>query len=84
MSRPITPESFDVALSRDKFKIIWTLEGIGNKLGCSEDFVKRTLLKHPNSPIHKLGGRYYAVEQDLLEFFRNPDLHPEETRFSGV
>lgn len=57
-------------------KIIWTLAGIGNRIGCGPDFVRDTLAKQPGSPVKEIGGRYYAFEQDLMAYMRNGGASP--------
>lgn len=52
-------------------KIIWTAEAIGKAIGRSADFVRRTLIDMPNSPVHRFGNRYWAYEDDLQNFFEH-------------
>lgn len=61
-------------------RILWTAGGIARRLGCSSDFVTSVLMKSPGCPIHRLGGRIYAVEPDLIEWMRCPNRQePSET-----
>lgn len=52
-------------------KIIWTLAGIGRRIGVGPDFVRDTLIKQPGSPVKVIGGRYYCFEDDLIDFMRS-------------
>lgn len=78
MTKPIlTPERLDAILSRvtpvtsrDTPRIIWTAQAIGQRIGTSADFVRDRLAKEPGSPVKQIGGRYCAIEQDLIAFFR--------------
>jgi hypothetical protein len=51
-------------------KIIWTLAGIGKRIGCGPDFVRDTLARQPGSPVKEIGGRYFAFEDDLIAFLK--------------
>lgn len=51
-------------------KIIWTAEAIGQRIGCSADFVRETLIREEGTPVKKIGTRYCAHEDDLIAFFR--------------
>ena len=68
----ITPERFDSTVSSKPGppRIIWTLPAIGKRIGVGADFVRDTLMKQPGSPVHEIGGRYYAFEEDLITFLR--------------
>ncbi len=72
MRPALTPSTADAILEprpkRDR--IIWTLQAIGARIGVGPDFVRDTLAKQPGSPIHEVGGRYYAFEEDLIRFLR--------------
>lgn len=57
-----------------KPKIIWTLPAIGERIGTGIDFVRDVLMKEEGSPIRTMGGRHYAVEDDLIAFMRS-DRH---------
>lgn len=63
---PLTPERFD--------RIIWTAKRIAERAGTGPDFVRDTLVNMPGSPVKKIGGRYCAVERELLEFFGLPPV----------
>lgn len=51
-------------------RIIWTLQGIGARIGVGPDFVRDTLARQPGSPVKEIGGRYYAFEEDLMNYLR--------------
>lgn len=74
--KPLTPARADALLKgqssvlRNPSKIIWTLPAIGRRIGVGADFVRDTLAKQEGSPIKEIGGRYYAFEEDLLDFLR--------------
>lgn len=59
---------------RQRDRIIWTLQGIGARIGVGPDFVRDTLMKQPGSPIKEIGGRYYAFEEDLIAFLKSGGL----------
>lgn len=68
----LTPETFDRLVASTKpARIIWTLGGIGKRIGVGPDFVRDTLIKQPGSPVKEIGGRYYAFEDDLIAYLRN-------------
>lgn len=73
---PLTAESLDRMFSNQRqpsgnpFRIIWTAEAIGARVGVSADFVRDTLANVEGSPVKKIGTRYCAHEGDLLAFFR--------------
>jgi hypothetical protein len=51
-------------------KIIWTAAAIGQTIGRSPDYVRRTLARLPGSPVQRIGrGNFYAVEAELLSFW---------------
>lgn len=52
-------------------KIIWTLAGIGRRIGVGPDFVRDTLIKQPRSPVKVIGGRYFCFENDLIDFMKS-------------
>jgi hypothetical protein len=71
----LTPQRFD-ALTRmhvreDAPKIIWTASGIARRLGCGEDYVRRTLAGLPGSPIRRKGRRLYAFDDELILWMRD-------------
>lgn len=78
MSRPeLTPDMFDRVMEPKKpGRIIWTLAGIGSRIGVGPDFVRDTLAKQPGSPVKEIGGRYYAFEDDLIDFLRRAPPRP--------
>ncbi len=65
----IPSEPTQPPMRRDK--IIWTAAAIGHCVGTSPDFVRHTLTKLPGSPVKQIGGRYCAIEKDLINFFRS-------------
>lgn len=70
--KTLTAKKFDDLVNLDgPSPIIWTAKAIGQKIGCGPDFVRDTLAKLPGSPVRSMGGRLYAVEDDLLRFFRS-------------
>lgn len=62
-----------VARPAVQVRVIWTAKSIGERIGRSEDFVRFRLAKIKGSPVHKIGGRYCAVEDALIEFMRWPE-----------
>lgn len=76
MTKSISPAEFDAAVrTRPRQRIIWTLPAIGAAIGVGPDFVRDTLAKQPGSPVGEIGGRYYAFEDDLIEFLRAKGGH---------
>lgn len=71
---PLDPDSFDQAVAGKSQgpRIIWTAGAIARRIGTSSDFVRDTLAKEPGTPVRQVGGRYCAVEADLIAFFRRP------------
>ncbi len=69
-SPTLTPERLDAALATRPARIIWTASAIGRRIGTSADFVRDKLAKEPGSPVKVIGGRYCALEDDLIQFFR--------------
>lgn len=63
---PLAPTVADV-------RVLWTAGGIARRLGCSPDFVRTVLMETPGCPIHRIGGRIYAVEDALLAWMRDPN-----------
>jgi hypothetical protein len=73
----MTPEMFDAVMRpRPRDRIIWTLPAIGARIGAGVDFVRDTLAKQPGSPVHQIGGKWYAFEDDLIAYLRDG---PRET-----
>lgn len=66
----LTPEAFDSLTRVRQDRIIWTASGIARRLGCGEDYVRRTLVTLPGSPIHRKGRRLYAFEDELMAWMR--------------
>lgn len=69
----LTPDTFDGltrAPAREE-RIIWTAGGIARRLGCGEDYVRKTLATLAQSPIRRKGRRLYVFEEDLIRFMRN-------------
>ena len=74
----LTPQRFDAlteARGKPEPRIIWTADGIARRIGTSADFVRDRLVHMPGSPVKQIGGRYCAVEEDLIAFFRGQP-HP--------
>lgn len=73
MNAHLTPARLDAMLDRVSARpsrIIWTAEAIGQRVGCSADYVRSTLVNVEGSPVKKIGTRYCAHEGDLIAFFR--------------
>jgi hypothetical protein len=78
LTRPaLTPQRLDALLEGKRevpahlpSRIIWTLPAIGRRIGVGADFVRDTIAKQPGSPVKEIGGRYYAFEDDLVDFLR--------------
>ncbi|NTJ00273.1 DNA-binding protein [Agrobacterium rhizogenes] len=51
-------------------KILNTAQAIASRIGVSPDFVRNVLINEPDSPVKKIGGRYFAVESELINFFK--------------
>lgn len=50
-------------------RILWTADAIGQKIGRSAAYVRRTLFHLEGSPVQRHGrGNYFAVESELLAF----------------
>lgn len=79
MKPPLTAVRFDKLAegqtrpSDNHSRVIWTLAGIGKRIGCGPDFVRDNLAKQQGSPVKQIGSRYYAFESDLLAFLRFKD-----------
>ncbi|HCO55166.1 MAG TPA: hypothetical protein DIT93_09130 [Pelagibacterium sp.] len=72
MTSTLTPSRLDAVLERPKpDRIIWTAGGIAARLGCGEDFVRKTLALLPGSPIRKKGRRLYAFEGELIDWMKD-------------
>lgn len=69
----LTPPRFDALVrgAPPHPRIIWTAAGIGRRLNCGEDYVRRTLFGMPGSPIRRKGRRLYAFEDDLIAWMRD-------------
>lgn len=50
-------------------QIIWTAEAIGRRINGSGAFVRRKLVNMPDSPVHRLDGKFWAFEDELVSFF---------------
>jgi hypothetical protein len=69
-----TPEAIDAVLTTPRRdRILWTAEAIARRIGSSADFVRDRLSQEPGTPVKKIGGRWCAVESDLLAFFRRSE-----------
>lgn len=64
-------------------KMIWGAVAIGREINRSGDYVRRGLARMPASPVHRVGRRYWAYQDELRDFFErlartshtNPLLH---------
>jgi hypothetical protein len=75
MTATVTADKFDAIMSprpASGDRLLWTARTIAKRLGTSADFVADVLAKEPNSPVKIVGGRYVAVEAELIDWFR-PD-----------
>lgn len=59
-------------------KFLWGAETIARKIGTSGDFVRDTLVKMDGSPVRKIGGRYCAIEAELIAYFGPQPAQPKE------
>lgn len=62
-----------------RIKVLWGAETIARKIGTSGDFVRDRLVDEPGSPVRKIGGRYCAIEADLIAFFAPQPVHPSKS-----
>lgn len=49
-------------------RMVWGAKDIGRVIFRSENYVRKTLVKLDGSPVGKIGGRYFAVEDKLIAF----------------
>lgn len=55
----------------EQIDIIWGAKDIGREIGRSADYVRRTLAKMPNTPVHRDNtGRLYCFRTGLQDYFR--------------
>lgn len=59
-----------------RVKMLWGAETIARKIGTSADFVRDRLVHEDGSPVKKIGGRYCAIEAELIAFFTAEPKHP--------
>lgn len=59
-------------------KILWGAETIARRIGTSGDFVRERLVKEDGSPVRKIGGRYCAIEAELIAYFGPQPAQPKE------
>jgi hypothetical protein len=52
-------------------KIIWTAAAIGQRIGCSADFVRGVVAREPGTPIKVMGKRLYVFERELMSWMRD-------------
>lgn len=52
-------------------KIIWTAAAIGQRIGCSADFVRSVVAREPGTPIKVMGKRLYVFERELMTWMRD-------------
>jgi hypothetical protein len=66
--------------------IVWGADGIARVINRSPDYVRRTLAKMPDSPVHQTGRRYWAYPGELRSFFDHlagkTHKNPQEPTFS--
>lgn len=73
----LTPETLDALLTPpprargQEDRIIWTAGSIARRLGCGEDYVRKTLARQPGTPIRKRGRRLYCFERELIDWMRD-------------
>lgn len=68
--QPLNPQRFDQLVApRPQSPIIWGAKRIAERIGRSEDFVRRTLVNLPGSPVQRRGRNLCAVDAELLAFF---------------
>jgi hypothetical protein len=48
---------------------LWGAKGIGRAIGRSESFVRKTLARMPDSPVHRFNRELWADEDELFAFF---------------
>lgn len=72
MKKKLTVEIFDEVVSptTQPTRIIWTASAIARRINTSADFVRDTLVAMPGSPVKQIGGRYCALESELIAFFQ--------------
>ncbi len=74
MDKPnLTPQRFDKVFAAPMPKapkVLCGAQAIGARIGVSEDFVRDRLSRLEGSPVKKIGGRYFVVEDDLIAFIR--------------
>lgn len=62
----ISAETFDAITRNDA--VLWGAKAIGDRIGRSPEYVRRTLAKLPDSPIKTVGRELCVGERRLLEF----------------
>jgi hypothetical protein len=77
---PLTPQAFD-RIAKPKapgnpLGLVWTASAIGRCIGASPDFVRETLANEPGSPVKKIGRKYVAQIDDLIDYFSNRQNKP--------
>lgn len=83
--KELTPKRFDhnIALAgadrAPRERIIWTLSAIGARIGVGPDFI-RSMVDLPGSPVHRMNGRFYAIESELLNFMKSGGTDQKQTR----
>ena len=74
--KPLTARAFDAITSPSNTpRILWGAKSLASFLGCSEDFVRDRLAKEQGTPVKKIGGKYCAVVDDLVDFIRKGTNH---------
>lgn len=74
--RQVTATSFDKIAPERRERIVWTLAGIGRRIGVGPDFVRDTLANADGSPVREVGGRFFAFEDELIAFMKSDRTKP--------
>ena len=61
-------------MSKETIPVIWGADAIGRAIGREASWVRKTLAKMPNTPVHRMPGKkrdggYWAYPHDLRSFF---------------
>lgn len=71
MKKKLTAEIFDAVVApTPEPRIIWTASAIARRINTSADFVRDKLVAMPGTPVKQIGGRYCAIESELMAFFQ--------------
>ena len=67
---PLNPARFDQLLAPEPASpVIWGAKRIAERIGRSEDFVRRTLVHLPGSPVQRRGRNLCALDAELVAYF---------------